>query len=79
MTPCALATRYYEKMSKCKTIAELQAVGMEIKADLNNLAGFEDWLRSGYQSCADTIKAPEFKPEEALNKEGIKAWKRGEL
>ena len=79
MGACELATKYYEKMSKCKTIEELFIVGQEIKADDKNLEGWIDWLRCGYMSMSDTIKAPIIPIEECLNKEGLRVMDRGEI
>jgi len=79
MGACELATKYYEKMSKCKTIEELFVVGQEIKADEKNLEGWIEWLRDGYKSISDTIKAPIIPIEDMLNKEGLRALARGEI
>ena len=77
--PCRLATSYADRLSKCKTVEELKHVGLDIKTDLKNLAGYEDWLRDWYRSCEISITAPELIPEECLNKEGLKALKEGKI
>lgn len=76
---CRLATNYAERLSKCKTVEELKHVGLDIKTDLKNLSGYEDWLRDWYRSCEISITAPHLIPEECLNKEGLKALAKGEI
>ena len=77
--PCRLATKYADRLSKCKTVEELKHIGAEIKADLKNLVGWEQWLRDCYISCETTLTAPANIPEECLNKLGIAALEKGEI
>jgi hypothetical protein len=75
--PCAIATEYADRMSKCATIAELRAIGDEIKANLDKVAGFEGWLRDWYVSRATDLNTPSIPFENTLNSAGKKALKKG--
>lgn len=77
--PCAMATVYADRLSKCKSVEELKHIGGEIKADLKSLVGWEDWLRDCYRSCETTLTAPKLIPAECLNAQGMKALERGEI
>jgi len=76
--PCSIATDLAARMSKCSTIIELRALGLEIKANLAGVAGFEDWLRDWYTSRAITLSAPDKPFEDTLNAKGKKKYLKGE-
>jgi hypothetical protein len=79
-SPCSIATDYAVRISKCTTKPELEAIGQEIKANLKQVVGFEGWLRDFYESKLNfDLNAPVYKPEDILNKEGLKKLAKGEL
>jgi hypothetical protein len=73
--PCSIATEYADRMSKCTTIVDLEAIGAEIKGNLAAVLGFESWLRDWYSSCLKTIK--EIENEVQSDKEQSDAGSRG--
>ena len=77
---CSEATMYADRISKCKTIAELETIGQEIKANLKDVVGWEQWLRDIYFSKLNyDLKIPDVPFENILNKAGKKALERGEI
>ena len=78
--PCSIATDYAVSISKCQTIAELEAIGQVIKANLKDVVGYEEWLRDIYFSKLNyDLMIPDVPLEDKLNAAGKKALKRGEL
>lgn len=73
---CSEATLYADRMSRCLTIIELRALGLEIKANLEDVAGWEQWLRDCYSSKAHSLAIPETRFEDTLNSAGKKALKK---
>lgn len=74
---CSKATKYAERMSKCATIVELRAIGDEIKANLRDVVGWEEWLRDMFVSKATDLNTLNIPFENTLNAEGRKAYKKG--
>ena len=79
MTPETLASQYADMMMRAKTSIELALISGLIKKNLKDLVGYEDWLRDIWRSAHDNIMAPDCKPEDVLNKEGLRALKEGKL
>jgi len=78
MDACILAAQYADSMHKARNELELLSIARKIKADLKNLSGFEDWLRSEWRSANEAMKKRgigEF--SDCLNAEG-KKWARGQ-
>ena len=76
--PCAIATMYADKMSKCSNMTELRALGAEIKSNLDKVVGFHDWLRDWFISCSTTLNTPDTPFESTLNSLGKKKFLKGE-
>ena len=75
---CSEATLYADRMYKCKTIVELRAIGAEIKANLKDVVGWEEWLRDCYVSKSTDLNTPDTPFESTLNPLGKKKFLKGE-
>jgi hypothetical protein len=77
--PCKVATAYAEKMSKCKSIEQLQLAWNEVNMHREEVKGWYQWLIDWKDSMKKTLTTPQKPIEELLNSEGLKALKKGEL
>ena len=73
--PCNIATEYAERMSTARTVIELKAIGQEIKTNITNIIGWEQWLRDWYSSRLHDLKTIKTTPKEVLSKAGL-AWQK---
>jgi hypothetical protein len=72
-----LAVKYGDLLLNCTDLKSLALISSDIRARLNELKGFEGWLRDMWWSAKTTLSAPNRPIEDIYNKEGLKALKKG--